>query len=159
MIRVPYFEDESGLAHIFSPEHHNFTRQTSDSFCMMADDLERFFSPTLNDGLETGELAYGFNYDRTAFLWCRQVRQHLHFPHVVDWGPHALPTGERRHCSTHRDPIHSSHMCEKEASSTMKEGKDLLQTRIVNDERAMFPGCASDTLAAMEVIGFLDIHL
>ena len=116
MIRVPYFEDESGLVHIFSPEHHNFTRQTSDSFCMMADDLERFFSPALNDVLETGELAYGLNYEPTEFLRCRQVRQHLHFPHVVYWGPHALPTGERRHCSTHREPIHSSHMCEKGAS-------------------------------------------
>ena len=37
--------------------------------------------------------------------------------------------------------------------------KDFFQTRIVNDERSMFRGFASDTLAAMEVIGFLDIHL
>ena len=92
MIRVPYFEDESGLAHIFSPEHHNFTRQTSDSFCMMADDLERFSSPALNDVLETREMAYGLNYEPTEFLWCRQVRQHLHFPYVVYWDHmHCLP--------------------------------------------------------------------
>ena len=116
MIRVPYFEDEMGFAHIFSPEHHKFTRQTSDSSCRMPDDLERFSSPALNDVLETGELAYGLNYEPTEFLWYRQVRQHLHFPHVVYWGPHALPTGERRHCSTHREPIHSSHMCEKGTS-------------------------------------------
>ena len=74
MIRVLYFEDESGLAHIFNPGQHNFTRQASDSFCIMADNLERFFSPTLNDGLEAGELAYGLNYDRAEFLWSRQVR-------------------------------------------------------------------------------------
>ena len=41
----------------------------------------------------------------------------------------------------------------------MKEGRDLFQTLIVNDERAMFRVFASDTLAAMEVIGFIDIHL
>ena len=37
-------------------------------------------------------MAYGLNYEPTEFLWCRQVRQHLHFPYVVYW--------DHMHCLT-----------------------------------------------------------
>ena len=92
MFRVPYFEDEMVFAQIFSPEHHKFTRQTSDSFCRMPDDLAIFSSPALNAVLETREMAYGLTYEPTEFLWCRQVRHHLHFPYVVYW--------DHMHCLT-----------------------------------------------------------
>ena len=37
MGRVPFFEDDSGSAHIHSPAHHKSTQHSTDTFYMMVD--------------------------------------------------------------------------------------------------------------------------
>ena len=40
MARVPYFEDDSGFAHLHSPAHHEFTQHSNDTFFVMVFSLE-----------------------------------------------------------------------------------------------------------------------
>ncbi len=88
MFRVPYFEDDSGFAHIHSPMHHKFTRHSNESFTIMLEDLETAEGATIAEH----EKMSGLNYQPTELLWCHEVRRHLRFPYVIYW--------DHMHCLT-----------------------------------------------------------
>ena len=163
MYRVPYFDDDSGFAHIICPDTSKFTKHTNDTFFMMVNELETIDDKKL---LAEKEKKYGLNYQPSELLWCGEVRKHLRFPYIVYW--------DHMHCLTASGGI-AQHMVNQivlRFSHKLKmpiaawddfhrklQGiqpplrKDFFQTRIVNRPRANFKAFASDCLAAMDVIG------
>ena len=114
MGRLPSFEDDSGFAHIQSPQHHKFQRHTNDSFFAMVDELELVHGNAEVRKAKETKIRRELRAHRNPMV--PRSPPALKIPRSCILGPHALPSGERRRYPTRVEPIHSSHMSEKGTS-------------------------------------------
>ena len=85
MGRVPYFEDDSGFAHVTSPMYHKFRPRSRTSAIDALDHIANAASDKPPKEFEAIQQAVGFTYNKDGLLWDLSLRAHIDFPDCVYW--------------------------------------------------------------------------
>ena len=85
MGRVPYFEDDSGFAHVTSPMYHKFRPRSRTSAIGALDHIANAASDKPPKEFEAIQQAVGFTYNKDGLLWDLSLRAHIDFPDCVYW--------------------------------------------------------------------------
>ena len=88
MGRCRYFEDDSGFAHVWSPEYQKFKKRTHEQFFAMADDIVAH-----TDGdRKRREQTYGMTYEEGGLIFDLSLRPYIRMPWAIYW--------DHMHCFT-----------------------------------------------------------
>jgi hypothetical protein len=83
--RVPFFEDDSGFVHVWSPCYEKFIPKNSAAATEMLDALEHVAKHGSAKEREDLEMASGYVYDESGLLWDQALRPYISFPDCIYW--------------------------------------------------------------------------
>ena len=85
MGRVPFFEDDSGFVHVWSPCFEKCVPRTPAMAIELLDQVEHAAKHGSKKELADLELISRYCYDKNGLLFDKELRQYIDFPYVVDW--------------------------------------------------------------------------